>query len=75
MEYVKVKNQPNLVRDPHTNSIINTNMAEYNEYVARRKAKSSETQRVEDLENDVSEIKDDLNEIKTLLRNLANGSR
>jgi polyhydroxyalkanoate synthesis regulator phasin len=74
MEYIKVKNQPSLVRDPHTNSIINTNMAEYNEYVARRKSKSSETQRVENLESDVSEIKDDLNEIKSLLKMLVKGS-
>ena len=74
MEYIKVKNQPSLVRDPNTNSIINTNMAEYNEYVARRKAKSSETQRVESIENEVSEIKDDLNEIKDLLKMLIKGS-
>lgn len=74
MEYIKVKNQPSLVRDPNTNSIINTNMAEYNEYVARRKAKSSETQRVESIENEVSEIRDDLNEIKSLLKMLVKES-
>lgn len=70
MEYIKVKNQPNLVRDPKTNSIINTNMAEYNEYVSRRNLKKSETQKVEELQNDVLNIKNDLNEIKYLLKRL-----
>jgi len=73
MEYIKVKDHTNLVRDPKTNSIINTNMAEYNEYVSRRKTKKTEEKRVEEIENDVSSIKDDLNEIKSLLKSLVNG--
>jgi len=39
MEYVKVKDQPHLARDPHTNNIVNTNKSEYEEYLARKKAK------------------------------------
>jgi hypothetical protein len=75
MDYLKVEGYNNLVRDPNTNSIINTNMSEYQQYVARRNIKSEENQRLESLESDVTNIKNDLDEIKTLLRSLIDGSR
>jgi uncharacterized coiled-coil DUF342 family protein len=74
MDYVKVKGHDYLIRDPKTNSIINTNMSEYNEYLSRRDSKLKENQKIQNLEKDLDNIKDDLNEIKNLLRNLANGS-
>lgn len=75
MDYLKVEGYNNLVRDPNTNSIINTNMSEYQQYVARRNIKSEENQKLESLESDVTNIKNDLDEIKTLLRSLIDGSR
>lgn len=75
MDYLKVEGYNNLVRDPNTNSIINTNMSEYQQYVARRSIKSEENQKLESLESDVTNIKSDLDEIKTLLRSLIDGSR
>lgn len=75
MQYIKVKGYDNFVRDPKTNSIINTNMNEYNEYVTRKKTKIEENQKIHDLESDVANIMSDLNEIKTLLRRLMNESR
>ena len=62
------------MRDQKTNSIINTNMSEYQEYVSRKKAKSEENQKVQNLEKDLANMKDDINEIKNLLRSLVNGS-
>ena len=46
MEFVKVKDHDNLVRDPVSNGIINTSNAEYDEYIARRDAaiKSKESE-------------------------------
>ena len=75
MEYLKVKGHSNLLRDPETNSIINTSMSEYQEYISRRDVKEAEEQKIQSIEDDVAIMKDDLNEIKTLLRSLLNGSK
>jgi len=70
MKDVRVKGHSDLVRDPVTNAIINTNKSKYEEYISRRNIKKSETQKVQDLENELSCIKDDLNEIKSLLKEI-----
>jgi hypothetical protein len=74
MEYLKIKGHDNLLRDPNTNSIVNTNMAEYQEYVMRKKSKNEENQKIQTLESDVASMKDDLDEIKNLLKRLINES-
>jgi hypothetical protein len=75
MDFIKVKGHNHLIRDPKTNSIINTNMSEYKEYLSRRDSKLEENQKIQNLEKDLDSIRDDLDEIKFLLRNLTNGSK
>lgn len=75
MKYAKVEGHSHLLRDSKTNSIINTNMVEYQEYLNRRNVKADENQKIQHLESDVANIKDDLSEIKSLLRSLVNESR
>jgi hypothetical protein len=75
MDYLKVEGHSNLMRDPNTNSIINTNMTEYQEYLLRRNAKNEENQQIQNLESDVANMKGDLDEIKSLLRSLVDGSK
>ena len=75
MEYAKVEGNFHLLRDSKTNSIINTNMVEYQEYLNRRNVKADENQKIQHLESDVANIKNDLSEIKSLLRSLVNESR
>lgn len=75
MEPLKVKGHDYLVRDSQTNSIINTNMLEYNEYISRRNSKNEECEKIKNIEEEIDHIKDDLKEIKFLLRNLVDGSR
>jgi hypothetical protein len=70
MNYVKVEGHSHLLRDSKTNSIVNTNMIEYQEYLNRRNTKTNENEKIKNLEDDVSHIKNDLDEIKLLLRNL-----
>lgn len=72
--YLKVKNDEKLVRDVVTNAIINTDSNEYLNYIQEREKRLSHNQKVDDLEKQIFELKTDLNEIKNLLRNLANGS-
>ena len=50
-------------------------MVEYQEYLNRRNVKTDENQKIQHLESDVANIKDDLSEIKSLLRSLVNESR
>lgn len=75
MEYLRVEGHNELLRDPITNSIINTNMSEYQQYIARRNVKTEENQKVQTIEEDVASMKEDLDEIKFLLRSLVNGSK
>lgn len=72
MKYSKVEGNKNLIRDEETKAILNTNQSEYDNYITLRNIKKSEVERMQQLESDVSNMKDDLNEIKDLLRSLAN---
>jgi hypothetical protein len=74
MSYIKVKGHDHLIRDPKTNSIININNMEYNEYIARKESKIKDTEKINNLESDINNIKGDINEIKSLLKNLVDGS-
>jgi hypothetical protein len=73
-EYMKVKGREGLARDPHNNSIINVNSSEYNEYVKMKKVKTKENQKIKIIEEDLDTIKSDIDEIKSLLGRIANGS-
>jgi|TARA_B100000900_G_scaffold336736_1_gene298542 hypothetical protein len=60
---IKVKGHQNLYRDENSGAIINTDSMAYNQYV------NSLEQR--DLQKkEISDIKNDIDEIKSLLRNL-----
>ena len=72
MDFVKVKNNEHLVKNTKSNFIINTNKSEYDEYIARRKLKQDEKNKVDNLERDISTLKNELGEIKDLLRSLVN---
>lgn len=74
MNYIKVEGNDSLLRDPKTNSIVNNNMSEYENYIKRRESKSKENARMQNLEQDVVGMKNDLDEIKLLLRSLINGN-
>lgn len=75
MEYYGVEGHADLARDPKTNSIINVNSLEYEQYISRREVKSEKNQKVQTIEDDVANLKNDITEIKLLLKELINGSR
>ena len=73
MELVQVKDHIHLVRDLETGAILNTNdkMAE-----GLRMAKKSRQKTKDQLEintNDINSIKNEIREIKTMLRTLIDG--
>ena len=72
-EFVPVKDHQDLVRDPLTNGIINTNHTEYEEYIARRDAAIKAKETSSDMKEDLDNLKSEMNEIKSLLKELVNG--
>ena len=70
---MKVKGHNDLIRDENSNAILNTNSSEYDNYLSVRAKKKQGTDRIDTMENDLKSLKDDINEIKTLLRALSNG--
>ena len=74
MNYVKVKDNEHLIRNTNSNCIVNTNKSEYEEYITRRKLKKSEKNKVDNLERDISTLRNEITEIKDLLRSLVNGN-
>lgn len=75
MDYQNITNHSDLARDPKTNSIINVNTLEYEKYVTRRNAKLQSNKKVETIESEMEKIKDDISEIKILLKELLNGNQ
>jgi len=75
METYTQKGHKDLARDPLTNNIVNVNKASYDQYIASRKVKSEKNQKVQTMEEDLANVKNELNEIKSLLKELVNGSK
>ena len=70
MKYYKVKDHGDLLRDSKTGAIVNTNSLDYDKYVAQRSAKSAEHEKTENIEQDLASLKNEINEIKSLLKEL-----
>ena len=73
MESYDIEGHKDLARDPHTGTIINVNSLDYQHYVASRNAKNLKNERVEFMEKDLANLKGELSEIKSLLKELVNG--
>ena len=74
-KFSKVEGYNNLIRDNSTNAILNTNMSDYQNYKNLKLAKESEGQKLQKLEDDMCRMKNDLDEIKNLLRVLTYESK
>ena len=73
-EFVKVKDHQNLMRDPLSNGILNDNKSDYDEYVARREAANKAKEKSSNMEEDLANLKGEINEIKSLLKELVHGN-
>ena len=73
MNLQQVKDQSFLSRNTESNSIVNTDTKEFNKYMLRKKVRDKGNDRVDMMENDLSRLKGEINEIKNLLKELVNG--
>lgn len=69
--YLKVEGYSNLVRDTNTNAIINTDSRGHKSYVNLKISKQKEKERIDQIESDLSDLKNDVNDIKNLLIKLS----
>jgi len=72
--YIPVEGNNDLVRDPKTDQIINTNENAYQQYITRRQKRRSEKEKALTVEQDLANLKSELGEIKSLLKELVNGN-
>ena len=70
MEYHGVNGHSDLLRDPNNNSIINSKDSDHSKYIAGRNAKLEVSQQTENIEQDLANLKSEMNEIKSLLKEL-----
>ena len=69
-KYVKVKSDVSLVRDVNSNAIISKNQSEFNKFINLSKKKYEEKKKFDNMRSDLDSLKEDIKEIKTLLRNI-----
>jgi len=74
MDHYKIDGNKDLARDPKTNAIINVNELDHNQYISIRAARNQENQTVGTIEKDLHNLKSEMNEIKSLLKELVNGN-
>ena len=70
MEYYGVKGHVDLLRNSETGAIVNSNSLDYEKYISRRDAKKAQVQQSENIEQDLANLKNEMNEIKSLLKEL-----
>ena len=69
-KHVKVKSDVSLVRDVNSNAIISKNQSEFDKFINLSKKKYKEKKKFDNMRSDLDSLKEDMKEIKTLLRNI-----
>ena len=68
--YLKVESDDSLVRDVDSNAIVNQNKSEFDKFLKLSQKKYEEKVKFDNMRSDLDSLKEDMNEIKTLLRNI-----
>jgi len=69
-KHIKVKSDVSLVRDVDSNAIISKNQSEFDKFLKLSQKKYEEKKKFDDMRSDLDSLKQDMNEIKTLLKNI-----
>lgn len=72
--YIKVEGNTGLVRDVDTMAILNTNRADYDNYMRRKQSLLSDKEQIANQAEEINNIKEDLSEIKHMLSALLQAS-
>ena len=67
-DLIRVEGESNLYRDRKTGAIVNTDSAGYNQYMKMKQRRQTEREELDILKKDIEEI-------KSLLKELTNGPR
>lgn len=68
--YLKVEDSEKLVRDSKSKAVINTSAEDYLSAIKRRESMLESKVKQEALETDINNIKDEVDEIKNLLKEI-----
>ena len=71
---LKVEGFTSLVRHTHSNGIVNTNVSEFETYMKRIKSREEHGDQIRGAVKDINNLKNELREIKDLLKEIINGS-
>ena len=69
-KHLKVKSDVSLVRDIDSNAIISRNQSEFDKFIKLSEKKYAEKKKFDNMRSDLDSLKQDMDEIKTLLRNI-----
>ena len=68
--YLKVESDDSLVRDIDSNAIVNQNKSEFDKFLKLSQKKYEEKVKFDNMRSDLDSLKQDMDEIKTLLKNM-----
>ena len=69
-DLIPVKGKDGWYRDPESKAVVNCNKTEYDDYMAAYNKRKQKDAKFEALQTDVDAVKLDLNEIKSLLKQI-----
>ena len=75
MSHIPVKDKSNWFRNSATGSLQCADQNEYEKYMAAHKAEKAEKAKMEALQKEVSELKSDMSDIKSLLLTLVQNQK
>ena len=66
----KVEGHTHLIKDSGSNAVINTNVTEYQLYMARRQNRKSQSDQIKGACREINNLKKELREIKNLIKEI-----
>ena len=69
-EYVQVKDKNNLIRDIHSNAIVNNNKSAYELVKKRAEAAQKQRDEIRSATREINTIKNEMHDIKSMLKTL-----